>query len=112
MAKVRIYQGQNKTLVVQTNIDLSSATEIEFKIDTPDQITKTLSGGGISNVSSTQFEVALVPGDTETVVEGAYRMQTRYTDSSGNIYNGTFTPDRAEIEDSIFTTQGSGNDYA
>ena len=39
-----IYQGEDKTIIVKTNVSLVAATEIEFIIDTDTQIKKTLTG--------------------------------------------------------------------
>lgn len=108
---VRVYQGENKDIVVPTNIDLSSYTEIEFRVDTPSQIIKKLSNGEISGVTSSQFTVAIIPGDTETVEAGNYKFQVLATASDGKLTLGKFKPDRFTVEDSIFTTIGSGNDY-
>lgn len=112
----QVFQGENKSLVVSSgagsSIDLTLATEIEFRIDTPKQIIKTLSNGDITANSATQFTVLLVPGDTETITAGPYKYQARVTTAAGDLVNGKFTPNKLEIKDSIFTTAGSGNDYS
>lgn len=109
-ATVKIFQGEDKTIVVITNEDISAATEIEFVIDTPTQIKKTLSDGEISAVTSTQFTVQIDAADTETVEAGEYLFQCRAT-VSAKIRQGVFSPNKIEIRDSAFTTEGSGNDY-
>ena len=105
-----LYKGEDKTIVVEMNTDISAATEIEFYIDTDSQIKKTLSGGDISGVTATQFSVAIVPGDTDSVNVGSYRFQARATLSS-KLYHIKFTPNKIVIEDSIFLTSRSVPDY-
>lgn len=105
-----IFQGEDKTIIVTTNISLASATEIEFIIDTPTQIKKTLSDTQISAVTATQFSVQIDAGDTETVEAGEYLFQARAT-ISGKKTNGKFQPNKLILKDSAFTTQGAGNDY-
>ena len=109
---LEIFQGEDKTITVESNIDLTTHDEIEFTIDTPTQIKKTLSGsGGISGVTATQFTVQIDAADTETVKAGPYKYQARATDSSGKISNAKFQPNKITIKDSVFTSIGSGNDY-
>ncbi len=110
-AGITLYQGETKLIIVETNEDLSSAVEIEFRVDTNPQIIKTLTGSGIANVTTTQFEVTIEPEDTESVPAGPYKYQMRSTDNSGNITNGKFSPNKMQIKPSIFVTQGQGNDY-
>ena len=110
-APPKIYQGTHKNLIVTTNISLSAASEIELRVDTAKQIVKTLTNGDISNVTSTQFEVAFVPGDTDNTVAGDYKYEVVATDSSSNKVHGKFSPDKITIAPSIFTTLGSGKDY-
>ena len=105
-----LFQGEDKTISVSTNIDLSSATEIDFRIDTPTQIIKKLSSG-VSGVTSTLFLVAIDAADTETVPAGNYKYQVRATLSTGKLVNGKFSPNKIIIKDSIFTTAGTGRDY-
>ena len=59
---IEIFQGEDETIVVETNIDLSAATEIDFRIDTDPQIAKTLSAGGVTAVTASQFFVAIDAG--------------------------------------------------
>lgn len=109
---LEIFQGEDKTIVVTSNIDLTSHTEIEFRIDAPDQIKKTLTGGSISGVTTTEFLVQIDAADTETLKAGPYKFQARATDSSGKISNARFQPNKIEIRDSVFTSAGSGKDYS
>lgn len=109
-SELRVYQGEDKTIVVTTNIDLTDATEIEFVIDTETQITKSLTLEEISGVTSSQFQVQLDAGDTETITAGEYLYQCRATISS-KIVQGKFSPNKIEILESAFTSAGSGNDY-
>ena len=108
---LEIFQGEDKTITVESNIDLRTHDEIEFTIDTPSQIKKTLTGGSISGVTATQFTVQIDAADTETVKAGPYKYQARATDSSGKISNAKFQPNKITIKDSVFTSAGSGNDY-
>ena len=109
-AAIRIYQGEDKTIVVRTNEDISAATEVEFVIDTETQILKKLSEGEITNVTSTSFTVQIDAADTETVRHGEYLFQCRATVAT-KIRQGRFSPNKIEIRDSAFTIEGSGNDY-
>lgn len=109
-AAIRIFQGEDKTIIIRTNEDISAATEVEFVIDTPTQIKKTLSDGEITNVTGTSFTVQIDAADTETVEHGEYLFQCRATVAT-KIRQGVFSPNKIEIQDSAFTTQGSGNDY-
>ena len=109
---LEIFQGEDKTIVVTTNDDLSAATEIEFYVDTLTKIKKTLSNAEISGVTSTQFSVTLIPGDTESVPPGDYRYQCRAT-VGGKIKNGRFTPNRLKIVKSLMVSSAlaSSGDY-
>jgi hypothetical protein len=105
-----IFQGADKSFVFESGTDLTSATEIEFTIDTPTQIKKTLGGGGVNNVTATQFQVDIASADTESVESGGYKYQVRAT-IGGLLRQGKFKPNRFTILDSVFTDIGSGNDY-
>lgn len=109
-AAIRIYQGEDKTIVVRTNEDISTATEVEFVIDTPTQIKKSLTEGQITNVTATSFTVQIDASDTETVEQGEYLFQCRATVAT-KIRQGVFSPNKVEIQNSAFTDEGSGNDY-
>ena len=111
MASISLYQGEDKTIVVNTNEDLTTATEIEFRIDCSPQVVKTLTGGGISGVTATGYAIALEPGDTTNIDAGEYKIQSRYTDSGGNINHGKFVPNKLKLIESIFVNPNSGNDY-
>ena len=108
---LEIFQGEDKTITVESNIDLTTHTEIEFTIDTPTQIKKTKTGGEITGITATQFTVQIDAADTETVKAGPYKYQARATYSSGKISNAKFQPNKITIKDSVFTSIGSGNDY-
>ncbi len=107
-----LFQGEDKSLVVMTNIDLSSSSEIEFIVDTPSQIIKKLSESEISGVTSTQFVVQIDAADTENVQPGGYTVQARSTDSSSKKTNGKFQPNQLTIKPSAFVSSMLGNDYA
>jgi hypothetical protein len=108
---IDVKQGENKTIIVLTNNDLSGVTEMEFGIDTPEQILKTKSAAQITNITTTQFKVHLVPNDTNTVKPGSYKMQARATFADGKVYNIRFTPNRIKICDSVFVDDYAVNDY-
>jgi len=111
MRPIEIFQGNDQVIVVESNIDLTTATEVEFRIDTQPQIVKTLTGGQVTDVTTTQFSVAIDAADTASVAAGRYKFQCRTT-IAGDTLNGRFTPDKIIIRDSIFTNEGSGNDYS
>jgi len=109
---IEVFQGEDEVIVVQTGTtDLTSATEIDFRIDTQPQIAKTLTGGGVTGVSATQFFVTIDAGDTSSVAAGNYKYQCRAT-LAGKLQNGRFTPNKFIVRDSVFETQGSGKDYS
>lgn len=108
---IELYQGENKSIVVTTNVDLTTATEIEFRIDSSPQIIKKLTTSGITGVTATQYTINIEPGDTSSIGAGEYKIQARYTDSSGDIHHGKFTPNKLTLRESIFVNPNSGNDY-
>lgn len=105
-----LFQGEDRTETIYVSDDLTSATEIEFTIDTPTQIKKTLSGAHISAVTTTQFTLQIDAADTSDVPDGPYRCQARST-ISGKLKNIRFKPDKVHIRESVFVDLGSGNDY-
>lgn len=105
-----LYQGEDKTIDVLMNDDISTATEIEFYIDTDDQIKKTLSAAQISSVTATQFSVAIDAADTETKTPGPYKFQARAT-IAGKKHNIKFTPNKIRLLESVFITQRRIKDY-
>jgi len=110
MKPIALYQGEDKTIVVEMNTDLSAATEIEFSIDTPSRITKTLSAAQISAVTATQFSVQMDAADTETAKAGPYKYQGRAT-ISGKTHNIRFIPNKIKILDSVFVDSNVTGDY-
>jgi len=109
---IEVFQGEDATIIVETGTtDLTAATEIDFRIDTDPQIAKTLTGGGVSAVSATRFSVAIDAANTSSVRAGDYKYQCRAT-LGGKLRNGRFTPNKFIVRDSVFTTEGSGNDYS
>ena len=107
-----IFQGEDRTFTVTTSEDLSSAAEIEYRIDTSPQVAKTKTGGGITNVTSAGFDVTITAGDTENITAGTYVVQCRYTDGSNNTINGRFKPNKVEIRENIFVNPNpSSTDY-
>jgi len=111
---LRLFQGEDKTLSITTNADVSAATEIEFLIDTQaqagKQISKTLTAGQITSVTATSFTVQIDAADSETVPEGNYKVQCRVTIADKKT-NGLFQPNKIIIKDSVFVDEGTGNDY-
>ena len=107
---IELYQGEDMTLTVEMNDDISAATEIELYIDTNPQVKKTLSAGQISGVTSTQFDVQIDAGDTNDIPPGAYKYQARATLSSKK-YNIKFTPNTLNIRRSIFENPVGRDDY-
>ena len=107
-----IYQGEDKTLTISPGADLTSYTEIEFIIDSPRQIKKTLSGGGIGSVTATQFNVDIDAADTARVSPGEYKYQVRATNGSGDKFHSKLTPNYVRILHSSFENPTGGNDYS
>ena len=105
-----IFQGEDKAFTVSTNEDLSSATEIQVTVDTPKAIRKTLTGGDISAVTSSEFTVQFAAGDTATTCSGSYKWQVQAV-IGGNTYVAPFRPNRFVIKDNVALDAGSGNDY-
>lgn len=105
-----LYQGEDKTISVAMNDDISAASEIEFYIDTSPQIKKTLTDAEISSVTTTSFSVQIDAADTETVKAGTYKYQARAT-LAGKKHNIRFTPNKVRLMDSVFVTQNRVNDY-
>ncbi len=100
---IRLYQGADRDIVLTHNdANLATASEIEVRIDTPTQIEKTLTGGGVSGVTSSQFTVTIEDADTDDVLSGEYRIQCRST-KAGIVTQGEINPQFVQIVDSIFT---------
>lgn len=74
----RVYQGEGKSILVtvsDSDIDLTTATEIEFTVDTNPQIKLTLSGSTITNVTTKSFTINLAASDTSSIEAGTYSPQ-------------------------------------
>ncbi len=110
-SKFELYQGEDKTLIIGTNEDLTTYTQIEFVIDSPRQIKKTLTGGGISGVTASQFSVQIDAADTKNVNPGRYKYQTRATSSGSKTYHGKTVPNGVRVLHSSFVNPTNGNDY-
>ncbi len=104
-----IYQGEDKTLTISTNEDLSSYSNIEFVIDATSAITKTLADGKITNVTATSFDVQVDAADTASVTAGKYKYQVRATSGSDKTYHGKLTPDGIKILQSSFINPIGGS---
>jgi len=107
-----LYQGSDESLVITSNIDLSSSagcTEIEVTIDTPTQIVKTLSGGHIT-ATATSFTIVIDAADTATTVPGTFQYQARAT-IGGKKKQGRFTPNSILILPSVFESTSNVTDY-
>ncbi len=105
-----LFQGEDKTLKILMNEDISAATEIEFYIDTCDQIKKTLSDAQITSVTAAQFFVQIDAADTETKEPGPYKFQARAT-IAGKKHNIKFRPNKIRILESVFVSQRRIKDY-
>ena len=110
MKPIEIYQGEDKAIVVNMNDDISAATEIEFRVDTSPQITKTLSASDITSVTATSFTVQINAADFATTPRGAYKYQARAT-IGGKKYNIRFTPNKFKILTSLFESTETPGDY-
>lgn len=104
-----IYQGADRDIVVtHDDTDLATATEIEVIIastrqELPTSILKTLTGGGVSGVTSTEFTVTIEDADTLSATPGEYDIQCRATSAAGVRTQGIFNPNKVKITDSLFT---------
>jgi len=106
-----IYQGADAIIDIESNIDLSAATEIEVTIDTTEQIVKTLTAGGVSDVTSTQFTLNIDSGDTQDIKAGNYKYQVRAT-IGGKKKQGRLVPNKITLADSVFVQPRNIKDYA
>jgi len=107
---IEIYQGEDVRIDVTINDDISAATEVEFRIDTPVAIKKSLTDGSITNVTTTGYTVQIDAGDTETLRSGPYKMQSRAT-IAGKIHHIRHTPNKVKVLNSVYTQLGSARDY-
>ena len=105
-----LHQGEDATITVTTNDDCSTATELEYRLDSPSQVIKKLSAGEISTPTSTGFTITLDAADTTDIEAGIYKHQARVT-LSGKVYTIRFTPDSMKILDSVFVDSNPVNDY-
>ena len=105
-----IYQGEDSTLTITTSEDVSTATEIEFLIDAPTQISKTLGASQITSVTATGFTVQIDAADTSSIPEGGYKHQARVTIGS-KLEHIRFTPNKIKIKDSVFVDDYTPGDY-
>ena len=110
MKPLEIYKGADQQIDIESNIDLTSATEIEFTIDTDTQIAKTLTGGGISSVTTTQFTVQIDAGDTADIAHDTYKFQVRAT-IAGKKKQGRLRPNKIILKDSVFESSRNVKDY-
>lgn len=99
---IEIYQGSDRTIVVKSNKDVTTSTEIEVRIDTCPQITKTLTAGEITGVTATGFNVVILAEDTRSITPQNYEIQSRETSAGGIVTHGIFAPDMVSIKESIF----------
>ena len=101
---IKLFQGADRTITVTSDKDLTTATEVEVRIDTPKQIIKTKTGGGVTNIIATGFDILIEDGDTTDIASGEYRIQARSTASTGIITHAQLAPSAVTVADSIFTT--------
>ena len=105
-----IYQGEDKILNIDVP-DLTTFSEIEFKIETDKGISKKLTTGAVFAVTSDSISVRMDAADTASVKAGPYLFQLEATDAAGKKSVARFSPNKFTIKYSTFTTQGSGKDY-
>ena len=110
---IEIYQAEDRNIVVShADSALTTATEIEARIDTTPQIKKLLSASEITNVTATSLTVVIDDGDTSSKMSGDYRMQIKYTAiTSGDLIHVDFLPNIVQLKDSIFVTVNLEKDY-
>ena len=108
---IELYQDADQIITVNMNEDISTATEVEFLIDAPTQISKTLSDNQVYAVTSASFKVRIDAADTASLCVGSYKYQARAT-IGGKKYNIKFTPNKIKVMDSVFVDDGyRANDY-
>ena len=105
---VLVYQGEDKLIECQVT-GVSAATEIEVTIDCNPQVIKTLSGGSVSNVSSSGFNLQIDASDLTSIKPGLYKYQGRAT--IGTLHNIRFTPNQIRLLESVFETSRNVRDY-
>ena len=105
---VLFYQGEDKLIECQVT-GVSAATEIEVTIDCNPQVIKTLSGGHITGLSSTGFNLQLSASDLTTITPGLYKYQGRAT--IGTLHNIRFVPNQIRLLESVFETSRNVRDY-
>ena len=105
---VQVYQGEDKLFQCEvTGVELAS--EIELTIDCNPQVVKTLSGGGITGLSSSGFNCQIDASDLVSIKPGLYRYQARAT--IGTKHNIRFVPDQIRLLESVFENSTSVRDY-
>ena len=107
---IELFQDADQYITVAMNVDLVTATEIEYIVDCSTQISKTLTAGQIDSVTTTSFRVAIDAADTTNISVGEYKHQARAT-IGGKKYNIKFTPNKIKILDSVFVDSNVVGDY-
>ena len=101
---IKLYQGADRDIVIShDDTDLTSATEIEFRIDCDPQITKTLTGGGIGGVTSSEFTVTIEDSDTANIDSKEYDFHVR-SEKAGIWTQGEPNPKTVRVIYSSFTS--------
>ena len=103
MNPIKLWQGASLTISVDSDRDLTGATDIEYIIDSNPKIQLSLAAGDITGVTATGFRVNVKPSDTDGIKSGEYRHQIRATEGS-SVTQGQFSPSVLRIADSIFDT--------
>ena len=105
---VLVFQGADKLFECQV-VGVELASEIEVTFDCNPQVVKTLSGGGITGLSSSGFLVQIDASDLVSIEPGLYRYQGRAT--IGTLHNIRFVPDQIRLLESVFENSTSVRDY-
>lgn len=106
---VEITQGMDKTLTLWVSDDLTSATEVEYVIDSPTRISKALTTGVTVN-SASQVTIQIDAADTTNIVPGPYKQQMRAT-LSGKLTKVKIQPNKIRITDSVWVDEYVAGDY-
>jgi hypothetical protein len=100
---IKLWQGADRDIIcTHDEPTLTGATEIEVVIDSPSQITKSLTGGGVLAVTTSSFTIAISDTDTVDTPSGEYEIDCRAT-IGGVITHGLMNPRKVRIIDSKFS---------
>jgi hypothetical protein len=108
---IEVWTGSDVDIDIETDSDVSAATEIEWWMEGGRAVVKKSMGEGhITGLTSTQFTLTLLAADTESEQPGPYKMQCRAT-VGGLFRQIVFKPNQFILRDSLFSTSRNIRDY-